>query len=294
MLQIFVNLLKGFFNLLKYPIIITGIAYLFIMLLVFINLAIFHKKGLRFKKGTRVRLKKKGIFRRLFVDAPYMIAKDMIEHDPEFFKYQGMYIFTGRQGKGKTIALAEITRRMQLEFPKAKVMTNFDYKYQDKELGHWKDMVNYENGIQGVIVGMDETQNWFSSNDSRNFPPEMLQEITQNRKQRRIILGTAQSFHLLAKPIRTQTTLVCECVTLMRCITIVRKREPILDSEGNVVEYKNRGIYFFVHSPELRESYDTWKTIKKLTKVGFQDKDYLIENGIVVNVSEVPAKSSTR
>ena len=293
MLEMIVNLLKGFFNLLKYPIFFCITVYLIIMFLVVVNLIIMYKKGKRFKKGTHVRLKKKGILRRLFLDAPYMIARDMIEHDPDFFKYQGMYIFTGRQGKGKTIAMAEFTRRMQLEFPKAKVMTNYDYMYQDAELGHWKDMVNYENGIQGVIVCMDETQNWFSSNDSRNFPPEMLQEITQNRKQRRIILGTAQCFVRLAKPIREQTTIVCECITLLRCITIVRRREPILDSEGNVTEYKNRGMYFFVHTPELRQSYDTWKTIKKLVKSGFQEKDYMVQNGIVVNIAD-SGKSSTR
>ena len=45
-----------------------------------------------------------------------------------------------------------------------------------------------KNGINGVIVVMDELQNWFSSNDSKNFPPEMLSVITQNRKNRRMVL----------------------------------------------------------------------------------------------------------
>lgn len=293
MLDMVINLLKGFVNLLKLPIIILFATYLVIGFLVCINLIILHKKGYRFKKGNHVVVKKKSVIRRLFIDAPHMIAKDMIEHDPEFFKHQGMIIFTGRQGKGKTIGMVEFMRRMQIEFPKSKCITNLNYKYQNDELGHWKEMVNYNNGIQGVIVGMDETQNWFSSNDSKNFPPEMLQEITQNRKQRRIILGTAQCFNRLAKPLREQTTEVRECITLMRCITIIRRREPILDSEGNVQEYKNRGIYFFVHSQELRDSYDTWKTIKKLTEVGFQEKDYIVQNGIVINVSDT-GKTSTR
>lgn len=55
-------------------------------------------------------------------------------------------------------------------------------------------LINYKNGIKGVIVLMDELQNWFSSNDSKNFPPEMLQVITQNRKNRRVILGTVKTF----------------------------------------------------------------------------------------------------
>ena len=85
---------------------------------------------------------------------------------------------------------------------------------------------------------MDELQNWFSSNDSKNFPPEMLGVITQNRKNRRIILGTSQNFYLLAKAIRSQATEVRRCSTFLGCLTIVRRAEPILDSEGNVAEWK--------------------------------------------------------
>ena len=119
---------------------------------------------------------------------------------------------------------------------------------------------------------MDELQNWFSSNDSKNFPPEMLQVITQNRKNRRVILGTAQNFYLLSKAIRTQTTEVRRCVTLLGCITIVRRFEPILDAQGDVLEWKNKGMYFFVHDKKLRESYDTYKVIERLQKVGFKEE----------------------
>ena len=45
-------------------------------------------------------------------------------------------------------------------------------------------------GVQGVICLIDEMQNWFSSNQSKNFPPEMLQVVTQNRKNRRVIMGS--------------------------------------------------------------------------------------------------------
>lgn len=79
-------------------------------------------------------------------------------------------------------------------------------------------LIDYKNDKQGVIVGMDELQNWFSSNDSKNFPPEMLGIITQNRKNRRIILGTSQNFYLLAKAIRSQATEVRRCTTLFRLL----------------------------------------------------------------------------
>jgi len=116
----------------------------------------------------------------------------------------------------------------------------------------------------------------------------MLSVITQNRKNRRIILGTSQSFYMLAKSIRTQATEVRECMTILGAITFVRRREPILDVSGDVVEWKNRGFYFFVHTRELRDAYDTWQVTESLAKSGFQAKDYLYntDNKVVVNVKK--------
>ena len=61
------------------------------------------------------------------------------------------------------------------------------------------------------------------------------------------------------------------CSTLFGCITIVKRLEPYLDSEGNVVEWKKRGMYFFVHNKKLREAYDTYRVIENLRKSGFKD-----------------------
>lgn len=185
--------------------------------------------------------------------------------------HQGLIVYTGRQGSGKTSTLVRDMMLIQKEYPLCKVLTNLAYTKQDVALNHWKQLVDYKNGHLGVIVAIDELQNWFSCNQSKNFPPEMLQVITQNRKNRRVIFGTAQNFYLLAKAIRSQCTEVRECFTIFGCLTIVRRREPILDGEGNVSEWKNRGIYFYVHDDELRASYDTYKVIESLAKSGFQD-----------------------
>lgn len=196
----------------------------------------------------------------------------------------------GRQGAGKTIGMVEFIMRMQEEYPKALCTTNLDYVYEDKSLKDWKMLMDYKNGKQGVIVSMDELQNWFSSNDSKNFPPEMLTIITQNRKNRRIILGTSQNFYLLAKAIRSQATEVRRCVTLFGCLTIVKRVEPFLDSEGNVVEFKNRGMYFFVHNKELRNAYDTYKVIERARNVGFKEQTQEISNNTTLIVNNVKDK----
>lgn len=182
--------------------------------------------------------------------------------------------------------MIEFAMRMQQEFPKCLCTTNLGYTNENTELKDWKMLLNYKNDIFGVIVIIDELQNWFSSRDSKDFPPEMLEIITQNRKNRRILLGTAQNFYLLAKAIRSQATEVRRCSTLFGALTIVRRFEPILDSDGNVKEFKKLGWYFFVHDKELRESYDTYKVIKRLSKVGFQERS----QDVTTNVYNVISK----
>ena len=271
MLDMIYGVLRGLWALAKYPLYLIGICFGLFVFLVMINIIIELLKGKRFKSGEHKRVKKHGIFRRIFIDCPHQFVLDMFDREPDFFKYQGLIIFEGRQGAGKTISMIEYAMRMQEEYPLAKCTSNLAYKYEDNKLKDWRMLMHYKNGKQGVIVIMDELQNWFSSNDSKHFPPEMLGVITQNRKNRRIILGTSQNFYLLAKAIRSQATEVRRCTTLLGCLTIVRRAEPILDSEGNVAEWKNRGMYFFVHNKKLREGYDTYKVIENLSKSGFKE-----------------------
>ncbi|MEM0174283.1 MAG: zonular occludens toxin domain-containing protein, partial [Sulfolobaceae archaeon] len=245
MLNTFLDLFMSMIKMLKYPIYILIFVIGLNIILVSINLVIFRIRGFKIKKGTRVRQKRKSILKRLIIDAPKQFALDLVTAEPDFFRHQGLIIYTGRQGRGKSIGIVEHALRMQKEYPRAKCISNIAYKYQDDNIKHWKQLVKIKNGIYGLIVILDELQNWFSSNQSRTFPPEMLGVITQNRKNRRIILGTAQSFHLLAKSIRSQATEVRECFTVAGVITFIRRREPILDSDGDVKEWKNRGFYFF-------------------------------------------------
>ena len=235
----FFDLFLSIFSIFKIPLIIVALFIAIFLFLIVTNILIGLFKGKKFQKSTSyTRQKKRGFFRKIFIDLPKRIVDDMFAKNPDFFPYQGLIIFEGRQGNGKTISAIQFARQMQREYSKSKVITNLNYKFQNDELNHWSKLINYKNGIYGVIAVLDETQNWFASNQSKNFPPEMLQVITQNRKNRRIILGTAQNFYLLAKAIRSQTTEVRRCATFFGCLTLVRRFEPILDSEGNVQEFQ--------------------------------------------------------
>jgi hypothetical protein len=275
-MKVFGSILSVTWQIFKYffvPIVfIVGL----IITLLMIYFLIFSFRGSRLPKGEHRVVKRSDFLRNLFYYFPMRYIKDFFNRDPEYFKHQGCIIYTGRQGYGKTIAMVEQCRLWMKEYPKALVITNLDFKYEDAKLDTWEKLIDYKNGIYGVICLMDEMQNWFSSNQSKNFPPEMLQVITQNRKNRRVICGTAQSFNRLAKPIREQATEVRKCWTLMGCVTFVHRVIPELDSSGEVIKWHHKGFYYFVHTDELRDSYDTYKCIESLRQSGFQDKPTIL------------------
>ena len=271
-MKILLTILETFFTLLKLPLMIFGGMLLLLGLCCLIYGIRAYRSGARLKKGEHIRVPKPPLWKNLLYYLPKQMVADYFAHDPEFFRYQGCIVFTGRQGYGKTIAMAEQALRWRKEYPKAKCITNFALRDESAKLNDWRLLVGYKNGIQGVIACIDEMQNWFSSNQSKNFPPEMLEVITQNRKNRRVIMGTAQSFNRLAKPIREQATEVRKCYTFFGCLTFVHRVYPELDSNGDVDSWKHRGWYYFVHNAELRESYDTWKVIESLKESGFQEQ----------------------
>jgi len=223
-------------------------------------------------EGERRQIEKIPLWKNLFYLLPKRLVDDYFAADPDAFTHQGCIIFTGRQGYGKTIAMAHQIGQWSYEFPKSKVIDNFAYTGHDDELKHWKQLITYTNGVYGVIAAIDEMQNWFSSNQSKDFPPEMLQVITQNRKNRRVIMGTAQSFNRLSKPIREQATEVRKCRTFFKALTVVVRQQPELDSTGEVIRWRNLGMYYFVHTDEIRNSYDTYRVIESLADSGFQSR----------------------
>lgn len=233
-------------------------------------------KGKRIKKseyGTKRMLRHGSKLKRLFIDFPRRFINDLFERDPDFFSESGVHVVAGEQGAGKTITVAYMLLRFKKMYPKCRIKTNFSYKYQDGEITHWRDVVGSENGIYGEIDVLDEMQTWFSSMQSKDFPPEMLTEISQQRKQRKMIIGTTQVFGRVSKPIREQVTLLYEPFTIFGCLTVVRVYRPQVSADDGIVDKKKlRKIFFFVHNEEIRNAFDTYKKISKYVDDGFQPR----------------------
>lgn len=227
----------------------------------------------KYKKLPKGRtVPKRSLFLRLFIDFPMRFWNDFFHRVPDEFKEYGFHIVCGKQGSGKTITVVYLLLRYMQMYPKLVVRTNFNFKPENASITDWKDLVFSNNGIYGQIDVLDEVQNWFSSNESKDFPASMLQEVTQQRKQRKMILGTAQRFNRVAKPLREQAFLVYEPVTILGCLTVVRVVEPLLDCEGNVEKRKWRKVFCFVQNDEIRNAFDTYKKIERLSVVGMSDR----------------------
>lgn len=275
------DLLLKLWNFLKWPLAVVFAFILLFWLLVVIYLIIEMKKtGNRPKKASHShKTVKTNFFKKIFYEFPRMKALDILNRDPDSFTYKGIIIFEGEQGDGKSISMIEFALRMIREFPLVKTIANLRFDYADEQLKDWKQLITFKNGVYGVIAIMDELQNWFSCKDSKDFPPEMLSVVTQNRKNKRIILGTAQSFYMLSKDIRTQCTEVRRCKTLFGCITIVIRKKPICNSAGDVEKWRFLGWYWYVHTPELRECYNTYEVIERFAARGFTPKNERYNTG---------------
>ncbi len=225
---------------------------------------------LEFRSSNVVPAEKRPLIKQLFYDLPKRYVMDIYEREPDFFRPQGIHMFCGEQGCGKTIACVEMMLRYQKMYPASKMITNFGVTTENDELVKWQQLLDYTNEKKGVIVGIDEIQNWFMSGKNQ-LPEGMLEVATQNRKNRRVICCTAQVFTRVNKGLREQVTNVYEPHTFLGCLTVVVKKKYKFDTEGQVSESKIKGMYCFVHTEELRNAYDTYKVIHTLSKEGFKE-----------------------
>jgi hypothetical protein len=217
------------------------------------------------------------VLKRIYIEFPRRFWLDRFERDPNEFRESGLHLFCGEQGSGKTTAVVHWLMKLQAQYPNSKVRTNFNYIHETEGVCEWKELVKNENGILGQVEVIDEIQTWFSSMQSKDFPPAMLTEISQQRKQRKMLIGTAQVFGRVAKPIREQVSRVYCPITIAGCLTIVRVTKPDYYDDEKCRFKRYKGTYFFVHSDEIREAFDTYKKIDGMVKSGFVPRSEAID-----------------
>ena len=204
--------------------------------------------------------------------------KQLAKQGIKIFKPFGLTMFTGPQGSGKTISMVDYCLELKKKYPKSKLYANFKIDGMDGTLKNLNQLLKIRNGEDGVIFCIDEIQNEFSTSSSRNFPETMLSTITQQRKQRIHIVASSQVFTRVAKPIREQCYCVVDCRTFWNRWTRIRaypadEYNSIIDS--NAID-KKRKIHCiwkksFIQSDELREKYDTYAVVDRMSRSGFAE-----------------------
>lgn len=210
-----------------------------------------------------------------------------------------------RQGNGKTLTAVLYILNVLRDFPYAILVSNVaikDYPFNahytidEKGICHIidnatgeeitsEDIVNgkfkkvcieydgidclkyISNGEFGVLYLIDEIHLEFNSLESANIDIDVITEISQQRKQRKHIVGTSQVFMRMAKPIREQIFDVIMCENYFKCLQINKslKSSTIREENGEMhAEVKSK--YFFFHTPELYEMYDTYAKMKRYNK----------------------------
>lgn len=206
-------------------------------------------------------------FRWLIID--FKSRKDRAVEFEEF----GFTFFVGKQGSGKTSALVEYLKRIKLRYPKCVIVANFKCEFADFIMCDWLDLLNVRNGVDGVVFAIDEIHSEYSSASSKDVPENLISEISQQRKQRVKIVGTAQFFGRVAKPLREQATTVVTCSNLFgRLIkTVSYSADEYSMYIENAISLKKKlkplSKYSFVLTDDLRSCYDTYEKINRMRRL---------------------------
>lgn len=215
--------------------------------------------------------------------------------DKDFFPATGTNVYCGTQGSGKTISAIKHLIDIKERYPKAIVVSNIQLanfkqkSFSDKkslagnladlkpatEYIYFKSMeqlsialTNINNGFKGVIYIIDEIHTYFNALDSKNIPMYVFTEISQQRKQRKLIIGTSQLFLRMAKPLREQCDNVITCNTHFGAFTVTRAWDGMSlaqDMQGKLTgRHKKTG--FFWHTRKIRSSFDTYQKVQSGTE----------------------------
>lgn len=231
------------------------------------------------KKNQKIKVySNDGFFTKLikFIGFKCQDIYKLLRYGRPFDEY-GVTLYVGDQGSGKSMAMSEELERLRVAFPRAVIVTNYGYIHETQEFTDWNDFFDIRNGADGVIFAIDEIQNEFNSKAWKNFPEDLLSEITQQRKQKVKILATAQVWEDVVVQLRRQTLFVAECSTLAKRWTRVRcykrsdydrSRDLAAGTDKIFAVYKRS----FIQNDYLRNLYDTEKKIQRLARTRFQSK----------------------
>lgn len=185
------------------------------------------------------------------------------EH-PDYFDPDGLIVFSGPQGSGKTLSAVQYCKKILERYPDCIFVTNVEISDLPPEV----QVIPYDglrclsetnNGFGGVLYLIDELHLEFNSLESKSISIEEMTEFAQQRKQRKHIVGTSQVFMRLAKPLREQVKRVVLCRNYFGLVQHNQEIDGTTAHEeaGHLVA-RVVGNYWWFHTPALYGCYDTF------------------------------------
>lgn len=245
--------------------------FLFSLLFIFFDVFYYYVKFVKQygkPKQNKQTFQESSFFYKFFRDFPRLLARYFYENHNNFNEY-GIVIFYGPQGSGKTMSVCHYAQKLYTKYPKAKIGSNFNFLLRDFDIKGWKSLVKEKNGDEPIIFCFDEVNQWANSRNWSKMPMYVLGEVAYQRKNKRVILGTAQSIAQIDKQIRIQ----CASGEFRRCfcflgfINLVFRFKPSFDTEGNLLKKHFVGFYWFFQDEVLRYLYDTLQVIEQSCEV---------------------------
>lgn len=192
---------------------------------------------------------------------------------PYEMKTTGINIFCGPQGSGKTLSMVHYLKKIIKDYPNAILVTNIDFNFEisNKIIKYSGfDDFKIENGVFGVIYVLDEIHLILNSLESKGVPLSILVELSQQRKQRKLILGSSQVYSRMAKPLREQIRNVIICKNYFGLLQFNYLIDAFNTAEKDgELKFDKLKTSFFFHSKEDYKAYDTYK--KMDTYIGIRN-----------------------
>lgn len=182
------------------------------------------------------------------------------------FRFAGLWIFSGAQGSGKTLLMMHMLKQILEESPNAIVVSNISiYGVPSYPYTGIEDFEKYKNGKDGVIFVIDEIHTLFNSLESAKMPLSQMQVWCQNRKNRRLILGTSQRFNRVAKGVREQTSWNYECRKGIAGVLYSYKvfDGADYDENGKYAAEEEPRRHFYVPNVSVMRMYNTLEVVKR-------------------------------
>lgn len=197
--------------------------------------------------------------------------KQFKKDHPNYFDPDGLILFCGGQGAGKTLSAVRYIDRVKSLYPDCIIVSNISLNLSKEceilKYTSIKDVSAMDNGYSGILLFLDEIQVEFNSLESSKIHPSVIQTISQQRKRRLHVVGTTQLFKRLAKPWREQCNCVVDCFPLLKHIqrcSLVDFGTIAEDPNGNLTEYSYSQHSFFFRAPRFYEMYNTFERVNRV------------------------------